>query len=94
MKKFAIAAIIIFSISIATFTIVRDAQAQTDWEHNREIITITVHNGDTLDGYWVQYAPNWMSRDQYLYEIKTLNNMDSCTIYAGDTIKLYVKGDE
>ena len=94
MKKIAVAAIIIFSISIATFTIVRDAQAQTDWEHNREVITITVHSGDTLDGYWVEYAPSWMSRDQYLYEIKTLNNMDSCTIYAGNTIKLYVKGSE
>lgn len=94
MKKIAVAAIIVFCISVATFTIVRDAQAQTDWEHNREVITIMVHSGDTLDGYWAEYAPSWMSRDQYRYEIQTLNDMDSCMLYTGDTIKLYVQGGE
>jgi hypothetical protein len=94
MKKIAVAVGILFCIAMATFTIVRDAQAQTDWEHNREVITITVAYGDSIDGYWAQYAPSWMSRDQYRYEVKALNHMDSCTIYAGSTIKLYVQGDE
>ena len=94
MKKIAVAAIIVFCISVATFTITRDTQAQTDWVQTREVITITVLPGDSLDGYWVEYAPEWMTREQYRYEIQTLNDMDSCTIYAGDTIKLYVKGGE
>ena len=94
MKKFAVAAIIAVCASIATLTIVRDAKAQTDWEQSREVITVRVHSGDSVDGYWAEYAPSWMSREQYRYEIKALNDMDSCTLYAGDTIKLYVKGGE
>lgn len=94
MKKIAVVAIITLCISIATFALVRDAQAQTDWEQSREVITVRVHSGDTIDGYWAEYAPSWMSCEQYRYEIKVLNNMDSCTIYVGDTIKLYVKGGE
>lgn len=89
MKKIAVAAIIIFCIAIATFTIAQDAQAQTDWEQSREVITITVRSGDSIDGYWAQYAPSWMSREQYRYEIKALNDMDSCTIYVGQSIMLY-----
>ena len=92
MKKIAVTAIIALCVILATFTIVRDAQAQTEWENNREIITVIVHSGDTIDGYWVEYAPNWMSREQYRYEIQTLNDMDSCMLYIGDTIKLYVQG--
>lgn len=93
MKKIAVVGIITLCIAIATVAFVRDAQAQTDWEHSREVITVTVHSGDSIDGYWAQYAPSWMSREQYRYEIKALNDIDSCTIYAGDTIQLYVKGE-
>lgn len=92
MKKIAVGVIITLCVVLTTFTIVRDAQAQTDWENNREIITVMVHQGDTIDGYWVEYAPSWMSREQYRYEIQTLNDMESCMLYIGDTIKLYVQG--
>ena len=93
MKKLAVAAIIIFCVFVATVTIVRDVQAKTDWENDREIITVVVCHGDSIDGYWAEYAPSWMSREQYRAEIKILNNMDSCTIYAGNTIKLYIQGE-
>ena len=92
MKKIAVGVIITLCVVLTTFTIVRDAQAQTDWENNREVITVMVHQGDTSDGYWAEYAPSWMSREQYRYEIQTLNDMDSCMLYIGDTIKLYVQG--
>ena len=92
MKRLAIAAIIVFCTFVATFTIARDTQAQTEWENSREIITVVVCQGDSIDGYWAEYAPSWMGREQYRYEIKALNDMDSCTIYAGSTIQLYVEG--
>jgi hypothetical protein len=60
VKKIAVVGIITLCISIATLALVRDAQAQTDWEQSREIITVRVHGGD---GYWAEYAPSWMSPD-------------------------------
>ena len=94
MKKIAVAAIIIFCISVAAFAIARDVRAQNDWEDSRQVVTKMVQHGDSIDGYWVQYAPSWMGREQYRAEIKALNNMDTCNIYAGNTIKLYVQGGE
>ena len=64
-----------------------------DWVANREVITVYISSGDTLDGYYVEYAPDWMDRYTYRAAILELNGMHDCTIYAGDYIKLYVVGD-
>lgn len=101
MKKRIMIICVVFCIAFSAYCIAVAAQRHTEtlsdydaWLANREVITITVLPGDSLDGYWVEYAPSWMTREQYRYEIQTLNDMDSCTIYAGDTIKLYMKGGE
>ena len=101
MKKQVMIVVVLFCIAFSAYGITVAAQRYTEatteyeaWLKTREVITITVLPGDSIDGYWVEYAPDWMTREQYRHEIQTLNDMDSCTIYAGDTIKLYMKGGE
>ena len=60
-----------------------------EWMKNAEIITVVIQRGDTIDGYYVQYAPEWMDRYTYRQLILDLNHMNNCDIYAGDIIKLY-----
>ena len=89
MKKLLITATAIlcaFAISAKT---INEYQRQKDWTENRETITITVQYGDTIDGYWAEYAPDWMGREEYREYIKTLNDMYDCAIYVGQTIQIY-----
>ena len=60
-----------------------------EWLKNAEIITVIIQRGDTIDGYYAQYAPEWMDRYTYRQLILDLNHMNNCDIYAGDIIKLY-----
>ena len=95
MKKFITTIIFIFALVILILTIssIRaDAKRQADWVATREIITIRIKSGDSLDGYWAKYAPEWMSREQYRAELKELNHLTSALIYADDIIKIYVEG--
>lgn len=101
MKHRVMIVLIAICILTSAYCIAVAAQKHTEatseyeaWLQTREVITITVCAGDSIDGYWVEFAPDWMTREQYRYEIQELNDMDSCTIYAGDTIKLYMKGGE
>lgn len=97
MKKLVLALLIIASLATATVsatTIYSTQKRHADWKANRQIITITVRSGDSIDEYWVKYAPEWMDRRDYRYEIKQLNNMDSCMIYAGQTLRLYAEGGD
>lgn len=90
MKRFIAIILVAFTI-LATFVIIRNITRQNSWEANREVITIKVQSGDTIDGFWVEYAPNWISREQYRAEIMELNNMNSCTLHIGQTLKLYTE---
>lgn len=89
MKKLLITATAILCIFAISTKTINEHQRQKDWTENRETITITVQYGDTIDGYWAEYAPDWMGREEYREYIKSLNNMTSCAIYAGQTIKIY-----
>ena len=88
--KTIIALFLIAIITVATFTIINDAKLKSEWAENREVITITVQMGDTIDGFWAEYAPNWMDRHEYRAEIMELNGLNTCSIYVGQTLKLYV----
>lgn len=90
MKRFITFVLVAFTI-LATFVFIRNTKTQADWEENREVITVKVQSGDTIDGFWAEYSPNWISREQYRNEIMELNNMNSCNIRVGQTIKLYVE---
>ena len=91
MKYFIVFTLVAFLLH-APFVLVSNNKTQAEWEENREIITVRVEGGDTIDGYWAEYAPNWMSREQYRAEIMELNGMNSYSLRIGQTLKLYVEG--
>ena len=92
MRRVLCTAFVVLLIAVFCNNIIADARRQNDWEDNKKAITIMVQSGDSIDGYWVKYAPSWMSREQYREEIKELNNMTSAMLYAGGTIQVYVEG--
>ena len=62
-----------------------------EWEATRSIITVTIRYGDTLDYYAEKYSPEWLDYREYRAEILKLNGKTSSSVYAGETIKLYVE---
>ena len=86
--------IIALTMAITTpiVAVARDNARRAEWEQTREVKLIHVECGDSLDKYWAEYAPEWMNRYTYREAIKELNDMDSCALYAGDIIKVYVEG--
>lgn len=97
MKKIITFAIIITMISTvwaAAHTISEDKALHNEWENTREVITVRVQYGDTLDGFGYEYKPEWMDVREYREQVKDLNDMTSSMLYAGQTIKLYVEGAE
>ena len=97
MKKFNTILILVLVIAtiVVTFTTVSaDMQRRSDWENNREVITVYIDYGDTLHGLWAEYGPSWMDRREWTYEVMELNDMDSCMLYAGQTLEIYVEGSE
>lgn len=89
--KLAITATLAVAIMVAVTvgTIYRDYQNTHEWESTREVHLIRVQSGDSVDGYWAEYAPSWMNREDYREEFKELNNLDSCYLYEGDFVKVY-----
>lgn len=86
------ASMVAFSLMFPVASVIHAKAQWSDWEQTREIKTVYVQRGDSVDGYWAEYAPEWMDRSDYREEIKELNNMDSCYLYAGQTLKIYVEG--
>ena len=58
-------------------------------EAEKETITYTVSQGETLWTIAKQYIDEKTDIREYIYNIKKLNNMNTSTIYAGQTIQLY-----
>ena len=86
-------AVVLAAASIVTLTvgtIYRDYQNIHEWESTREVHLIRVQSGDSVDGYWAEYAPSWMTREEHRQEFKELNSTDSCHLYEGDFVKVYV----
>ena len=97
MKKFAIIIMcvtIIVTMIVAVTTVSADMQRRSHWENTREVITVFIYYGDTLHGLWAEYGPSWMDRREWTYEVMELNGMDSCMLYVGQTLKIYVEGGE
>ena len=76
-------------VTLTVGTIYRDYKNTHEWESTREVHLIRVQSGDSVDGYWAEYAPSWMSREDYREEFKELNNTNSCYLYEGDFVKVY-----
>ena len=89
MKKILITSALALCIFSMGFSFAQKAQQRNEWEENREVITIHVFSGDTLDGIGYDYKPEWMDVREYREIIRELNDLDSCMLYAGQELKIY-----
>ena len=97
MKKIGVLVTILVMIStvwVAAHTISERTRLEEEWESTREVITVIVQYGDTLDGFGYEYKPTWMDVREYREQVKELNNMTLSTLYAGQTLMLYVEGEK
>lgn len=95
MKKIAVFVIIILAITTVLAgarTISTNHRLRTEWEDTREVITVRVHYGDSLDKFGYQYKPTWMDIREYRKLVIDLNDMTSAMVYANTDLKLYVQG--
>ena len=88
MKKILCASVLIVALVCVKASCSNDDYSE--WLNTRAVKTVMVHSGDTLDGFGYQYKPDWMDVRQYRRAVMTLNNMDSATIYSGQSLKVYV----
>ncbi len=86
MKKILKIILSISLLNIILFLLLENTTAYTDKE--KEIISYTVSQGETLWSIAKQYKDDKTDIRQYIYEIKQLNNMNTATIQAGQIIKL------
>jgi hypothetical protein len=94
IKKAIIATLITASVlTLPVSVAIRDHARLTEWEATREVRLIRVMPGDSVDGYWAEYSPSWMNREDYREQFKELNNLDSCYLYEGDFVKVYTTAD-
>lgn len=91
MKRLLFICAILFVLLIGC-KVNHDNKLKAEWEHNREVITVVVHNGDTLWDITNEYRPTWMTADEYMYDIKQLNDMTTSNLCVGDRLKVYVMG--
>lgn len=83
--------LVIALIAIAFLVVILSVHGrQTEWEQHRQVITVVVCYGDTLYDFALEYKPSWMDAREYIYQVQQLNDMNSSTIYVGQTIKLYI----
>ena len=91
-KKLMVVTIIatfILSIFACGYAVGRDKAENKVWHDNRTTQTVIVKSGDTLWDIAEQYKPDNIDIREYIYDVKTLNNISS-TIHEGDTILVYV----
>lgn len=55
-----------------------------------DAVTVTVEEGDTLWGYAEEYAPEGMSAQEFVVEARTLNQLPTGRVSAGQEIELPV----
>ena len=56
-------------------------------------VSLTVESGDTLWGYAEQYAPEGMSEQEFVTEVRSLNHLPTARVTAGQEIELPVSED-
>lgn len=55
---------------------------------NEQSVTVTVQAGDTLWSYAQEFAPEGMSAQEYVAEVRTLNHLPTGRVTAGQQIEL------
>ena len=90
MRRIIALALTIVTIAVAIVIIRNNKHDKMidEWLENGKVIAIQVNPGDTIDGYWAEYAPSFIDRYEWREIILELNNMQSCNLYAGNIIKI------
>lgn len=87
--KLTFIALVLVVVFFAAGIAAKGNDQRTEWEASREVITIYVESGDTLDELGYKYKPEWMDVREYREQVKELNNMESSDLYMGQELKLY-----
>lgn len=76
---------IIFVLSLSIFTIggMRLVQANESIEYDKSFVTIEIEEGTTLTSIAEQYAVSEAEYQDYITEVKNINNLRDDTIHAG-----------
>jgi hypothetical protein len=93
MKRL-ITVIIVCSIILLGCRVNHSNKLKSEWEQSREVITIAIRSGDTLDEIGYKYKPSWMDVREYREAIRSLNNMPTSDLYVGSTLDIYVERGE
>ena len=78
--------VIIFTFLILfvfTISLINNVQAKTNKEHDKIYVSIEIKQGDTLSSYAEKYAAASSDYDEYIEEIRYINNLKNDTLYAG-----------
>ena len=80
-------------IAIAFLSILGCITQQNDWKTECQVIEYYVEHGDTLWSIAQQHKPTSVYILDYIAEVEQLNDINSSTLYVGDTITIYTKGE-
>ena len=78
----------LLGLVVATIVLVAFDLPSALAEESREPTTVTVESGDTLSALAVDHAPEGMSQEQFITEVRTLNNLSTARVTAGQEIEL------
>lgn len=65
---------------------------KAEWYNTRKTIIFVVNEGDTMRDIAAKYRPSWMTINEYMNDIKQLNDMTTYNLCVGDRLKVYVMG--
>jgi len=83
----AIAFLLGLLVAVAAL-LVMDLPSALAGTEDEQPVTITVASGDTLWGYAEQYAPETMSAQEFVAEVRSLNHLPTGRVTAGQEIEL------
>lgn len=72
----------------AAVLLVMDVPSALAGSEPEPAVTVTVEAGDTLWGYAEQYAPEGMSEQDFVAEVRSVNHLSTGRITAGQQIEL------
>lgn len=90
LGKIIICAILLIAVVVGLAIAFYHLTQPTFNPEDYKIESIYVNAGDTLSGYYYEYAKAGTDMVEYIEAVKALNNMRTSTIYADTYIKVYV----